>query len=200
VVATAFYSSSSGGRTQSGFDAFGLDVPYLPSEADPWDTDSPSHLWAPRAYTGKQLAKPLGLHTPVVDVQSRFSPSGRVVSITFSAADGTSLALAGSEARKRLGLRSTAFHLATLRFAIPVPAVSSRSAVRLVGVARDADAASLERLASDGTWRPVLRHLRVSPAGTFAAVVRPAQTTSYRLTASGLPGPVLTVSVGGTQA
>jgi stage II sporulation protein D len=199
AVATAFYSSSSGGRTQSGFDAFGLDVPYLPSQADPWDAGSPFHLWPPRAYTGKQLAKPLGLHAPVVDVQARFSDSGRVISVTFVAGDGTSLALAGGEARKRLELRSTAFHLATLRFLTPVSTVSPRSAVRLTGVARDAEAAALERLGPDGTWRPVVRHLGVSPTGTFAAMVRPAQTTSYRLTASGLPGPVLTIPVAGTQ-
>jgi stage II sporulation protein D len=199
AVATAFYSSSSGGRTQSGFDAFGLDVPYLPAQDDPWDAGSPFHHWQPRAYTGQQLAKPLGLHARVVDVQSRFSGSGRVISVTFTAADGTSLALAGSEARTRLGLRSTAFRLGTLRFDPPVAAVAARAAVRLPGTARDAAGAALERLAPDGSWRLVLRHGRVSATGTFAAVVHPVQTTTYRLTAAGLPGPVLTIPVAGTQ-
>ena len=198
AVATAFYSSSSGGETQSGFDAFGLDVPYLPAQADPWDAESPFHVWQPRAYTGRQLARPLGLKGRVVDVQSRFSPSGRVVSITFTAADGTSVALAGTEARKRLSLRSTAFHLATLRFLTGGTAVGPRDPFQLTGVARDAADASLERLAPDGSWRQVAGRLRVSAAGTFAAVVHPVQTTTYRLTAAGLPGPVLTIPVAGT--
>jgi stage II sporulation protein D len=199
AVATTFYSSSSGGRTQSGFDAFGLDVPYLPSQADPWDATSPFHLWQPRAYTGRQLAKPLGLKAPVVDVQSRFSDSGRVISVTFTAADGTSIALGGSEARKRLSLRSTDFRLATLRFLTLAAPVAPREALRLTGVARDAGDASLERLAPDGAWRPVVAPLRVSKVGTFVAVVHPLQTTTYRLTAAGLPGPVLTIPVAGTQ-
>ncbi len=199
LVATAFYSSSSGGRTQSGLDAFGLDVPYLPAQPDPWDASSPFHVWPPRSYSGAQLAKVVGLKAPVTDVQARFSPSGRVASITFTAADGSSIGLAGSEARKRLALRSTAFHLATLGFATrEAAAAAPRGPVRLTGVARDATDAVLERLAPDGTWRRV-RRLRVSATGTFAVVVRPMQTTTYRLTAAGLPGPALTIPVVGTQ-
>lgn len=200
AVATTFYSSSSGGRTQSGLDAFGLDVPYLPAQADPWDDASPFHVWQPRLLTGPQLAKALGLSAPAVDVQARFSPSGRVVALTVTAADGSSLAVIGSEARKRLAFRSTAFHLATLRFLTAATAVSPGVPLRLSGVARDAQGgATLERLAADGTWTTVVRRLHVTAAGTFATVVRPTQTTTYRLSASGLPGPVLTIPVVGAQ-
>jgi SpoIID/LytB domain protein len=200
LVATTFYSSSSGGRTQSGLDAFGVDVPYLPAQKDPWDANSPFHAWLPRSYSGSQLAKAAGLKAPVTDVQARFSPSGRVISITFAAGDGTSVAFAGSEARKRLGLRSAAFHLGTLRFVTQPSTVAARVAFRLAGVARDAAGASLERLAPDRTWRPVVRRLHVSAAGPFAVVVRPAHTTTYRLTAAGLSGAVLTIPVAGTQS
>jgi stage II sporulation protein D len=199
AVATTVYSSSSGGRTQSGLDAFGLDVPYLPAQADPWDDASPFHVWQPRLLTGQQLAKGLGLSAPAVDAQSRFSPSGRVIAVTVTAADGSSLAVAGSEARNRLAFRSTAFHLGTLRFLTPATAASPGVALRLSGVARDAQAATLERLASDGTWQTVVRRLQVTATGTFAAVVRPTQTTTYRLSASGLAGPVLTIPVVGAQ-
>ena len=96
TVATTFYSSSSGGRTQSGLDAFGLDVPYLPSQDDPWDSGSPYHIWQPRSYTGRQLAKTLGLSAPAIDVTSRFSQSGRVISLSVTAADGSSLAVSGT--------------------------------------------------------------------------------------------------------
>jgi len=197
--ATAFYSSSSGGRTQSGLDSFGLDVPYLPTQDDPWDASSPFHVWQPRSLTGRQLAKALGLSAPVIDVQARFSLSSRVIALTVSAADGSSLAVAGTEARNRLAVRSTAFHLATLRFLTSTTTSSPGVALRLTGVARDAQGAMLERLAADGTWTAVVRRLRVTATGTFAAVVHPNQTTTYRLSASGLAGPVLTIPVVGTQ-
>jgi stage II sporulation protein D len=200
LVATTFYSSSSGGRTQSGLDAFGLEVPYLPAQADPWDEASPFHLWPPRLLTGKQIAKLLGLSAPAVDVQARFSPSGRVAALTVVTADGSSLALAGAEARKRLKLRSTAFHLATLGFLTPPTGSSPGVPLQLAGIARDARSATLERLLADGTWATVTRRLPVTATGTFAVVVHPKQTTTYRLSASGLAGPTLTISVVGTQS
>jgi hypothetical protein len=40
----------------------------------------------------------------------------------------------------------------------------------------------------------------VSAEGTFVAVVHPSETTTYRLSASGLPGPVLTIPVVEAQA
>ena len=58
----------------------------------------------------------------------------------------------------------------------------------------------LERLAPAGSWVPVARRLQVDAAGTFAAIVRPAQTTKYRLSASGIAGPVLTIPVVGNQS
>lgn len=199
IVATTVYSSSSGGRTQSGLDAFGLDVPYLPGQADPWDTASPFHVWQPRTFTAKQLTKAFALRAQVTDVQARFSPSARVVSLTVVTADGSAVAFAGSEVRRRLGLRSTAFHLATLRFLTPPAPTTQGTALRLIGVARDARQALLERQVADGTWKPVVRRLQVTGAGTFAAVVHPTETTTYRLSASGLPGPALTIPVVGTQ-
>ena len=153
--------------------------------------------WQPRSYTGAQLAKALGLSAPVVDVQTHFSPSGRVVALSVTAEDGSSLAVAGTEARNRLahsfdGLPSG--HA-------PVPdaggSASAGVALRLTGIARDADSPVLERLAADGSWTPVVRHLQVNATGTFAAVVHPTQTTTYRLSTSGLAGPVLTIPVVG---
>jgi len=199
IVATAVYSSSSGGRTQSGRDAFGLDVPYLPLKPDPWDTASPFHAWQPRTITARQLTKALALRAQVTEVQAQFSPSARVVSLTVVTADGSAVAFAGGEVRRRLGLRSTAFHLATLRFLTPPAPMTVGTSLRLTGVARDARQALLERQVADGTWKPVVRRLQVTGAGTFAAVVHPTETTTYRLSASGLPGPALTIPVVGTQ-
>lgn len=194
-VAATFYSSSSGGQTASALDAFGLSLPYLPSQADPWDTVSPFHVWRPRAYTGVQLAQAFGLSSPVTDVQSQLSPSGRIASLVLLTTGGDTIAVAGAEVRKRLALRSTAFHLGTLRFVTPGVPTTVGASLRLTGVARDVRDTLLERLDPVGTWVPVLRRLRIASDGSFAAVVRLTATTTYRLSASGLPGPALTIPV-----
>jgi stage II sporulation protein D len=194
-VATTFYSSSDGGQTASALDAFGLDLPYLPSQPDPWDDASPFHLWPTKSFTGAQLAKALGMRSPVVEVRSQLSGSLRVATLVAIAADGSSLGLAGTEVRKRLTLRSTAFHLGTLRFVTPPSPTTIGTRVRLAGLARDVQGAALERLDSSGVWVPVVQRLAVQPDGSFAAIVRPTQTTTYRLSASGLPGPELTIPV-----
>ncbi|MEP6893097.1 MAG: SpoIID/LytB domain-containing protein [Gaiellaceae bacterium] len=194
-VATTFYSSSSGGRTASALDTFGLDLPYLPAQPDPWDEGSPYHLWQSKSYTGAKLGKALGMRSVVTEVRSQISGSLRVATLVAVAADGSSLELSGSEIRKRLVLRSTAFRLGTLRFVTPESPTTTGTRVRLAGLARDVDVATLERLVPDGGWVPVVRRLTVRPDGSFAAVVRPTQTTTYRLSASGLPGPELTIAV-----
>jgi stage II sporulation protein D len=199
-VATTFYSSSSGGRTASAIDTFGLDLAYLPTEPDPWDDSSPYHTWAPASYTGQQLAKGLGLKARVVDVTSQMSDSDRVASLVAVAADGSSLELSGSEVRSRLALRSTAFHLGTLRFLTPGSPASPGTKVLIAGIARDVEAPRLERLAPSGLWTPVVNVLTVQPDGSFSVVVKPKQTTTYRLSASGLPGPALTIPVIGASS
>ncbi len=194
-VATAFYSSSSGGQTASALDTFGLDLPYLPSKPDPWDDGSPYHLWSSKSYSGPQLAKALGMRSPVTEVRSQVSASLRVATLVAIASDGSSLGLSGSEIRKRLALRSTAFRLGTLRFVTAPSPTTTGTRVRLAGLARDVEVATLERLGVGGGWIPVVQRLTVQADGSFAAVVRPRQTTTYRLSASGLPGPELTIPV-----
>jgi len=71
-VATTFYYSSSGGRTASSEDVFGVVTPYLQARDDPWDALSPYHRWAPRSYTAVSLGQAFGLSAPVVE--SRSSP------------------------------------------------------------------------------------------------------------------------------
>ena len=194
-VATAPYSSSSGGQTASALDAFGLDLPYLPSKPDPWDVSSPYHLWPTTSYTGAQIAKALGMRSPVTEVRSQISPSLRVATLAAVAANGSSLELSGTEIRKRLGLRSTAFRLGTLRFVTTPSPTTTGTPVLLAGLARDVQAAVLERRDLAGVWVAVVPGLAVKADGSFAAVVRPKQTTTYRLFASGLPGPELTIPV-----
>ena len=194
-VAIAFYSSSDGGQTTSALDAFGVDVAYLPSQVDPWDTAAPDHVWPTTSFTGAQLAKALGMRSAVTEVRSQISSSLRVATLVAIAADGSSLELSGTEIRKRLALRSTLFRLGTLRFVTSPSPTTTGTKVRLVGLARDVQAAVLERLGASGQWLSVVPRLAVQADGSFAAVVRPKQTTTYRLSGSGLPGPQLTIPV-----
>jgi stage II sporulation protein D len=193
-VVTAFYYSSSGGRTASSADVFGLELPYLRTRDDPWDTLSPYHRWAPRSYTAATLAQAFGLSAPVVDVIVAPTPSGRPASITLVKKTGQKVLLTAADVRARLGLRSTAFRIGVLKVA-PPPAVAKAGAPVVVsGLARDVSAPVLEKLGSAGAWLP---SVRVAPAadGSFAVTVRPKATATYRLTAEGQAGPALTISV-----
>jgi hypothetical protein len=135
------------------------------------------------------------MRSAVTEVRSEMSSSLRVATLVAIAADGSSLELSGNEIRKRLALRSTAFRLGTLRFVTPPSPTTTGTRVRLAGLARDVEAATLERLDTSGAWVTVVQRLAVQADGSFAAVVRPTQTTTYRLSASGLPGPQLTIPV-----
>ena len=63
-VATTFYYSSSGGRTASSEDVFGLVLPYLQSRPDPWDAGSPYHRWEPRSFTRRRWPRHSGSRLP----------------------------------------------------------------------------------------------------------------------------------------
>lgn len=193
-VATAFYYSSSGGRTASSQDVFGLPIPYLLARDDPWDAASPFHRWAPKTYTAAGLAEALGLSSPVVDVQIVQTASGRPASVTLVTRAGVTVPLRAADVRARLGLRSTAFRFGVLQVARPSGPVVAGTPVTVTGVARDVDDARLEKLAANGVWAQTAK-VEPTPDGSFAITVRPKATATFRLTAAGLPGPALTVTV-----
>ena len=71
-VATTFYYSSSGGRTASSEDVFGLALPYLQSRPDPWDTRlALPPLGAALVHRRRRSRAAFGLSAPVVDVDRR---------------------------------------------------------------------------------------------------------------------------------
>jgi len=193
-VATGFYYSSSGGRTASSADVFGLELPYLQTRTDPWDALSPFHRWQPRTFTPASLAQAFGLSAPVVDVQVVPTASGRPASVTLLKKTGESILLKAADVRARLGLRSTAFKIGVLRVGPPPDAEAAGAPVVVSGLARDVDTPLLEKLGSNGAWLP---SVKVKPAsdGSFAVTVRPKTTSTYRLTADGEPGPALTITV-----
>ena len=193
-VATAFYYSSSGGRTASSEDVFGVVTPYLQARDDPWDTLSPYHRWAPRSYTAVSLGRAFGLSGPVADVEVVPTLSGRPASVTLVKKTGVRVWLRAADVRARLGLRSTAFRLGVLRVARAPAATPAGSPVVVSGLARDVEGPLLEKLGATGTWLP---SVKVVPEedGSFTATVRPKVTATYRLTADGQVGPALTITV-----
>ena len=193
-VVTAFYYSSSGGRTASSADVFGLELPYLQSRPDPWDTVSPYHRWEPRSFTPVSLAKAFGLSAPVVDVQVVTTPSGRPASVTLVKKTGQSVLLTAADVRARLGLRSTAFSVGVLRVAPPPATPAAGAPVVVSGLARGVTTPLLEKLGTNGSWLPSVK-VEPDPDGAFSVTVRPKTTSTYRLTADGQPGPALTITV-----
>jgi len=193
-VATAFYYSSSGGRTASSKDVFGVITPYLQARDDPWDTLSPYHRWAPRSFTAATLGQAFRLSAPVVDVKLEPTESGRPLSVTLVKKTGADVLLRAADVRAALGLRSTAFKLGVLRVARPTPSPRSAAPVVISGVARDVTVPLLEKFGARGTWLPSV-NLKPRADGAFVATVRPKLTTTYRLVADGVVGPALTITV-----
>jgi stage II sporulation protein D len=130
TVITAYFFSTSGGRTENVENVFAGSPPrpYLVSVPDPYDRGSPYHAsWPdPPSFTAAGLGRVLGLGGPAasVDVLSRgVSPRARQVRIT--ARSGRSVVVTGIELRSTLGLRDTWFRV--IERAMP-PAAAERLA------------------------------------------------------------------------
>jgi SpoIID/LytB domain protein len=192
--AQTLYFSSSGGRTISALDAFGMDLPYLAAVDDPWDAASPNHTWPAQLYTGAQLARRFGLKGAVADVAYVAGAPGKPALLHLTTADGAASDVRLADVRTRLGLKSTGFRLGLLRLDRPALPGAPNGVVRFTGIARGLDDVVLEQRGPTGTWTTVKR---LSPAadGTFAVKVRLATTSVLRLAADGLGGPPLTVRV-----
>jgi stage II sporulation protein D len=78
--ALTYYSSTSGGRTESVHDAWGRTLPYLRSVPDPYDAISPHHSWGPWRFSGSTLARRLGVPS-VGTIVERRNGSGRVAQV-----------------------------------------------------------------------------------------------------------------------
>jgi SpoIID/LytB domain protein len=105
---SAFYHSSSGGATTASRDAWGGDLPYAQTVADPWSltADNPNRSWSitvPQA----QMAKAFGVGGVwKLDVTERHA-SGAVKTIQATLGDGSVVIRTGSAVRTALGLKST---------------------------------------------------------------------------------------------
>ena len=186
TIATTVFSSSSGGWTQSAADAWGgQDVPYLPSQPDPYDSISPWHDWGPVAVSAATLRRALGLRGRIVDATAKINSSKRVAVLdvgTLVRGVEATTPVAGSIAAAKLGLRSTWFRVSVLSLQppLPNPPVAPGTSVTLTGVLRGAPGAVVQERTTGAPWSD-LGKPRLGPQHAFTFVVQPTATTWYRL-------------------
>jgi stage II sporulation protein D len=180
-VATTYFSSTSGGTTESAVGWQGVPVPYLVSVPDPYDTISPYHTWGPVAVTAKTVQSALKLTAPLTDVRTTRGPTGRVATVDLLA-QTLDVPVLGTKFRSALGLRSTWFDVGILALAAPVPSppVPYGTTVQLTGTVRGVSGVSLEQRTSVASWGAVGP---VTPAsdGSVLLTEQPTITTDYRL-------------------
>ena len=147
-VITAFFFSSSGGRTANVEDIWsGSPVPYLVAVDDPGDAIATYHRWVPRTFTATALGKLFGTG-PVRSIAIARNKSGRVGTLTLTTGRGKKV-LRGSEARTRGALRSTWFSLKLLDLQ---RATRTSKGVHVLGRTSPDGNVGLEGLI-DGTWK-----------------------------------------------
>jgi stage II sporulation protein D len=122
-VITAFFFSTSGGRTENVENVFrgSGPKPYLVSVPDPFDRISPYHRWPdPPTFGAERLGRLLGLDGPVRDVAIlRRGVSPRVIEARVTTASGRRTTLSGASMRAALGLRDTWFTITRTPAAAP---------------------------------------------------------------------------------
>ena len=184
AVADTFFSSSSGGWTQSAADAFGSSGrPYLVSVRDPYDSISPYHSWGPVPVTGKTLGSAVGVVGRVVDATVKRNPSRRVKSLKLtSLSRGSELTATagGSAIASALGLRSTWFSIGVLSLRPPShnPPIARGKRVTLTGLVRGVHGVVVQRSTRGKPWKQLRT---IARTGAFRLTVRPRVTTEYRL-------------------
>jgi len=182
-VATAYFFSTSGGRTADVRDVWPKlgDIPYLRSVSDPYDGASPLHTWV-RSLSAQLLAARLGV--PFAAIHVVHNGSGRVTSVQIG-----NVSYSGQAMMRLLRLRSTWFTVGELTLTSSRSSVVFGRHVDLVASAQGVGGGSLQRLTSSG-WMTVRR------VGSGRRVtVAPRAYTIYRLTAGRVRGPEVAVSV-----
>jgi stage II sporulation protein D len=194
-VATTYFFSTSGGRTASVADVWsGTPVPYLVSVPDPYDTASPHHTWGPVTLSTAKLRKELDVAGRLLDLRTTLNSSGRVGALVAIGSEGDS-SMQASEARRRLGLRSTWFRIGALGLDPLARPVVYGGTARLAGVARGIAAPTLEqRAAAAAPWEQA-GALKPGPDGRFLVAVKPLASTDYRVVGGSVRSAALRVGV-----
>lgn len=192
-IASTLYFSSSGGKTASSIDVFGVSAPYLVSRPDPWDKASPYHRWGPVLIGARTAQSKLGIETRVLDAAGVATPSGRLRSLVLHTMTG-STSVPSALLRTALGLRSTWVTIGVLRLDRPLAPVVFGSAQRLTGIARGVPSPVLSTSVDGSSWSPV-GELRREANGAASLVVKPNRTTRYRIEVTDAASPTLLLQV-----
>jgi SpoIID/LytB domain protein len=192
-VASTLYSSSSGGKTASAADVFGVPIPYLVSRPDPWDKLSPYHRWGPVLLGARTVQAKLGLEARVLDATGAVTPSGRLRSLSVQTTTGSE-AVPASLVRTALGLRSTWLSIGVLRLDRPSGPLVFGSSVRLSGTSRGLASPMLATSADGAVWAPAGPLVREAN-GNVSFTVKPVRTTRYRIEVEGAASSALLVQV-----
>jgi SpoIID/LytB domain protein len=116
---TAYYSSSSGGRTRSAASVWGTSVAYLRSVPDPWSIDptvNPGYARWTREVPVATLTALFGLPDLAAVAVTDRDAGGAALTVTATASDGTVHTVSGAALTSRLGLPAawiSAFELPT---------------------------------------------------------------------------------------
>jgi stage II sporulation protein D len=193
-VVTAYFHSTSGGRTASVGDVWpnSRPTPYLVGVDDPYDSISPHHTWGPVVMSAARLKRVLKVPGRLLDVRTTVNGSSRADTVTGVGIGGEASAKAG-DFRRALGLRSTWFRVGVLALPQPAKPHVFGGATRLIGTARGVEGFRLEHRATNG-WR-VVASPRPAGNGTFSVVVRPTTTAQYRLTLGSARTPAIRLGV-----
>lgn len=169
----AFYSSSSGGRTNASKDVWGGDLPYVQGVDDPWSlhADNPNRSWTAQV-SQANLAKAFGVGEVfrLVVLERTGAGAARLVQATL--ADGSTVTRTGGQLRSALGLRSA--HITAINGegtgAPPPPEAPAPPAPP----APDAPAAPPAEASAEGTAGAVTLRIRpgLTPKRGRALVVR----------------------------
>ena len=192
-VITAYYFSSSGGRTSAIQDAWpGMAPrPYLVSVSDPYDYISPHHVWPTRVLSAADVGSTLGVRD-VRDARVVLNSSGRAESVRVLGANGwrSFPALAVID---KFHLGSNDFDLSALTLDAAAGPTSFGARFHVTGWVRGLGKARLQELTSSG-WQTVA-HVRSAPSGRFALSVHATRSIELRLAYNGVAGDAVPFAV-----
>ncbi len=191
-VARTYYSSSSGGRTESVQDAWpgAAPIPYLRSVADPYDTYSPHHSWGPYNFSATRLSARLGLGSAIESVRVQRDGSFRAEKVVFHLASGANVTRSADQVATSLRLLSTWFSIGQLQLSTSSTHLRYGSAVTVTARAASVPDAVLQQRSSDGAWL-ALRNIN-HPTQLH---LQPRASTAFRLVAPGTNGTAVSVAV-----
>jgi stage II sporulation protein D len=192
-VASTLYFSTSGGKTASAIDVFGVSIPYLVSRPDPWDKLSPYHRWGPVLLGARTVQAKLGVSARVLDAIGVATPSGRLRTLSVQTTVGAE-AVPASFVRTALGLRSTWLTIGALRLDRPSGSVVFGSGLQLSGISRGLASPALATSADGSIWTRA-GTLTPDANGNVALTVKPVRNMRYRLEVEGAASPALLVQV-----